>query len=340
MGGRSKWHARHDLDYHVIGSDAAGIVLRAGDAVRRWSVGDRVVVYPARIDEQDPMSQTDGVLSDSALAWGYETNFGGLAQFTVVKASQLLPKPPQLTWEEAACNTLCAMTSYRMLVGPKGAQLKQGDVVLVWGATGGVGSYAIQFARNGGAIPVGVVNSERKEGLLHALGCDVVIRRDLLGLDGLSSGIAVGKVVRKEIRRQLGEDPHIVVDCIGRKTFDASVYVARRGGAVVTCGSSTGYRHEFDNRHLWMGLKRIIGSHGANWQEAWETNRLIERGMILPVLSSVFTLEEAGEAARFVQSNDHVGKVGVLCLAEREGAGVEEPVGRARIGEGRLRLFR
>jgi crotonyl-CoA reductase len=339
MGGLSEWHARHDLDHHVIGSDAAGIVLRAGAAVRRWSVGDRVVIYPARVDEQDPMSQDDAILTN-VLAWGYETNYGGLAHYTVVKASQLLPKPPQLTWEEAASNTLCAITSYRMLVGTKGVQMKQGDVVLIWGATGGVGAYAVQLVRNGGGIAIGVVNSDRKQRLLEALGCDLVLRRDLLGLDELSDGIAVGRALRKAIRSELGEDPHAVVDCIGRKTFGASVYVARRGGAVVTCGSSTGYRHEFDNRHLWMNLKRIIGSHGATWQEALDTNRLNERGMNLPVLSRVSPLEDVGEAARFVQSNRHVGKVGILCLAEEEGLGIEAPQERAKIGEDRLRLFR
>ncbi|HEX5851788.1 MAG TPA: crotonyl-CoA carboxylase/reductase [Solirubrobacteraceae bacterium] len=340
LGSQGGWGARHDLPHHVLGSDAAGIVVRAGSAVRRWKAGDRVVVFTGIIDEQDPMSQADGMLAADQRAWGYETNFGGLADYTIVKATQLIPKPAHLSWEEAACNTLCAMTAYRMLVGDHGARMKQGDITLIWGATGGVGSYAVQMARNGGGIAVGVVNSERKAELLQALGCDVVLRRDELGLDELKSGAEIGKRIGGEIRRQLGEDPHIVLDYIGRSTFEASVYVVRRGGAVVTCGSSTGYRHEFDNRVLWMRLKRIIGSHGANWAEAWETNRLIERGMIMPTLSRVLTLEQAGEAARLVQLNRHVGKVGVLCLAEAEGLGVDDPARREAVGERRLRLFR
>ncbi len=340
LGSQGGWSARHDLPHHVIGSDAAGIVVRAGSAVRRWKAGDRVVVFTGIIDEQDPMSQADGMLAADQRAWGYETNFGGLADYTVVKANQLIPKPAHLSWEEAACNTLCAMTAYRMLVGEHGARMKQGDITLIWGATGGVGSYAVQMARNGGGIAVGVVNSERKARLLEALGCDVVLRRDELGLDELRSGAEVGRRIGGEIRRQLGEDPHIVLDYIGRRTFEASVYVVRRGGAVVTCGSSTGYRHEFDNRVLWMRLKRIIGSHGANWAEAWEANRLIERGMIVPALSRVLPLERVAEATRIVQLNEHVGKVGVLCLAEAEGLGVEDPARREAVGERRLRLFR
>jgi NADPH:quinone reductase-like Zn-dependent oxidoreductase len=94
--------------------------------------------------------------------WGYETNFGGLADLAVVKVNQLLPKPAHLTWEEAAVNALCNSTSYRMLVSRNGAAMKQGDVVLIWGATGGIGAYAAQYVLNGGGIPVCVVSSPDK----------------------------------------------------------------------------------------------------------------------------------------------------------------------------------
>jgi crotonyl-CoA reductase len=339
LGREGGWYAHHDLPYHVVGSDAAGIVVRVGVGVRRWSAGDRVVAHPAWIDDQDPISQVDGMLGEGQRAWGFETNFGGLAEFAVVKASQLLPKPEHLSWEEAACNTLCAVTAYRMLVSTRGAGLKQGDIALIWGATGGLGGYAIQLVRNGGGIAIGVVGSERKAQLLERLGCDLVLRRDRLELDGLSE-VEMGKRVGTEIRRCLGEDPHIVFDYVGRKTFGASVYLVRRGGMVVTCGSSTGYRHEYDNRRLWMSMKRIVGSHIANWQESWEANRLIAQGRIVPTLSKVYRLEQVGEAAREVQLNRHTGKIGVLCLAEREGLGVADPELRASIGEDRLRLFR
>jgi crotonyl-CoA reductase len=334
-----EWDARHNLPYHVIGSDAAGIVVRAGVGVRKWSIGDRVTVMTSWIDDQDPRAQMDGMLTESQRAWGFETNFGSLAHFAVAKANQLVPKPRHLTWEEAACNMLCGMTAYRMLVSPYGAQMKQGDIVLIWGATGGLGSYAVQFVRNGGGIAIGVVNSERKAEALQRLGCDLVLRRDQLGLEGLSFNDQ-GKIIGKEIRQAFGEDPHIVFDYIGRKTFGASVYVLRRGGTVVTCGSSSGYQHEFDNRYLWMKLKRIVGSHGANWQEAWEAGRLISLGKVIPALSRVFPLDDVGEATRLVQLNKHIGKVGVLCLAPEEGLGIEDPVRRQELGEDRLRLFR
>jgi crotonyl-CoA reductase len=339
MGRHGGWDARHDRPYHVVGSDAAGVVVRVGDMVRGWTPGDRAVVYPCVIDPQDPLAQIDGMLADDQRAWGFETNFGGLAHYAVVKAGQLMPKPRHLSWEEAACNTTCAMSAYRMLVSPRGTQFKQGDIVLVWGASGGLGSYAIQFIRNGGGIAIGVVGSSEKQRLLEELGCDLVLRRDELELDGLDE-VQMGKRVGQEIRRHLGEDPHIVFEHVGRQTFGASVYLVRRGGTVITCGSSSGYRHQYDNRRLWMRLKRVVGCHAANWQEALEANRLIGMGRIVPALSKVFTLEQVGEAAREVQQNRHIGKVGVLCLAEREGLGIEDPELRASIGERRLTRFR
>lgn len=335
------WGARHDLPYHIIGSDASGVVVRAGPAVRRWSVGDRVAISPAIIDTTDPACQEDGMMANETLAWGYETNFGGMAEFTVVKESQLLPKPECLTWEEAAANTLCAATAYRMLVGPHGARMKQGDLVLIWGATGGLGGYAIQLVLNGGGVPVCVVSSEEKAEIVRAMGCEYVINRADLGLgdQGFREPRA-WRVLGDRIRKLTGQDPHIVFDYLGRETFGASVWVAARGGSIVTCGSSTGYRHEYDNRHLWMKIKRIIGCHGFNYHEATEVNRLISLGMIAPTLSRTYPLDRAADAVRAVQRNEHIGKVGVLCLAPEEGLGVADPALREHVGEKRIGIFR
>jgi crotonyl-CoA reductase len=332
------WGRRHAQPFHVLGSDGAGVVVRTGSLVRHWSVGDKVVINPVHIDEQEPIAQHDGMLGNGQRAWGFETNFGGLANFTVVKATQLLPKAPHLTWEEAACNPLCLGTAYRMLVGERGARMKQGDVVLIWGATGGLGAYAVQLVRNGGGIPVGVVSGDDKKELLKKLGCDVIIDRREIGLS--ETDTASWRRLGKAIRTAVGEDPNIVFEYVGRQTFGASVFVVRRGGCVITCGSSTGYVHEYDNRYLWMRLKRIIGSHGANSHDAMEANRLLSMGRIHPTLSRVFPLEEVGEAVRSVQLNAHLGKVGVLCLAPREGLGVDDPALRAKVGERNLTLFR
>ncbi|GAB3888037.1 crotonyl-CoA carboxylase/reductase [Kibdelosporangium lantanae] len=340
-GKRGRWERRHDQPYHVLGSDAAGVIVRTGAGVRRWQLGDHVLVSPIQVDDQEAMTHADGMLGEGQRAWGYETNFGGLAHYAVVRASQLIPKPAHLTWEEAASTPACAGTAYRMLVSDRGARMKQGDVVLIWGAAGGLGVYAVQLVKQGGGIPVGVVGSADKAELLRALGCDVVINRTELGIgddDGADPAkvIEAGRRLGSIIRRETGEDPHIVFEYVGRATFGISMYVVRRGGVVVTCGSSTGYEHRYDNRYLWMKLKRLIGSHAANLQEQWESNRLVTMGRIAPVLSQVYPMAEIGEAARLVQTNSHAGKIGVLCLAPGRGLGVTDPAARARIGEDRI----
>lgn len=333
------WNERHDQPQHVLGSDAAGIVVGVGEAVKDWAVGDRAVVWPGWGDSDWALAHDDVVVGKQNLAWGFETNFGSLAHFAVVRSTQLMPKPTHLTWEEAACNTLCAMTAYRMLVSPRGAPFKQGDIVFVWGAAGGLGSYAIQLIRNGGGIAVGVVNSEPKQRLLEELGCDLIIRRDQMDLEGLEPR-KFAKAFREIVRGEYGEDPHVVFEHVGAKTFWASVYLVRPGGSVVTCGSSTGYEHTFDNRYLWMRAKKIVGSHGATLQEALACNRLIELGRLQPALSKVVSLDEAPQAVHELDANRHLGKVGVLCQAPEEGLGIEDPEKRERIGAGRIELFR
>jgi crotonyl-CoA reductase len=343
LGRRGGWDARHDRDYQVVGSDAAGVVVRIGSAVRHWKVGDRVVIAPPVIDEQQASAQQDGMLADQVLAWGFETNFGAFGDYAVVRATQLVRKPRHLSWEEAACNTLCLGTAYRMLISQHGARIKMGDVVLIWGATGGLGAYAVQLALRAGGIPVGVVSTAKKAALLEKLGCQHVINRQEIGFTDAGEGtdeIEQWRALGSAIRKQVGEDPHVVFEHVGKQTFGASVFVARRGGSVVTCGSSTGYAHEYDNRYLWMRLKRIIGSHGANYQESVESNRLLELGLVVPTLSRVYPFADVAQATRAVQLNEHEGKVGVLCMAPQEGMGIEDPLLREQIGEDKLRLFR
>ena len=340
----SVWAERHALPYQVVGSDAAGVVLQVGSAVRNWKPGDRVTVHCNYVDDQDPSAHDDSMLAANQRIWGFETNFGGLADLAVVKANQLMPKPAHLTWEEAAVNALCNSTSYRMLVGQNAARMKQGDVVLVWGASGGIGGYAVQYVLNGGGIPVGVVSSPEKADLLHDLGVEAVIDRKVGGYrfwsDETTQDESEWRRFGKDIRSLVGEDPDIVFEHPGRQTMGASIFVTKRGGTVVTCAATSGYMVEFDNRHFWMKLKRLIASHFANYDEAWQANRLIAKGMIQPLLSDVVPLEETGTAARRIHRNEHEGKLGVLCLAPREGLGVDDPEFRAKVGEDKITLFR
>jgi crotonyl-CoA reductase len=344
LGRESSWGARHALDRHVVGSDGAGVVLKVGSAVRNWKPGDRVTLHCNYVDDQDPSSHDDSMLGANQRIWGFETNFGGLADLTLVKANQLMPKPAHLSWEEAAINALCNSTAYRMLVSRNGAEMKQGDTVLVWGASGGLGSFAVQHVLNGGGQPVGVVSSQEKVKLLNDLGVEAVIDRRAAGYrfwsDEHTQDESEWRRLGKDIRSLVGDDPDIVFEHPGRQTMGASVFVCKRAGIVVTCAATSGYMIEYDNRHLWMKLKTIKGSHFANYREAWDANRLVALGKVVPPLSAVYPLEEVGEAAYQVQHNLHEGKIGVLCLAPEEGLGIEDPELRARVGEDRIRAFR
>ncbi len=326
---------RHDLPYHVIGSDLAGVVLRTGRGVNAWQPGDEVVAHRLSVELESSDGHNDTMLDPEQRIWGFETNFGGLAEIALVKSNQLMPKPDHLSWGEAAAPGLVNSTAYRQLVSRNGAGMKQGDNVLIWGASGGLGSYATQFALAGGANPICVVSSEQKADICRAMGAEAIIDRTAerykFWKDEHHQDPREWKRFGKRIRELTGgEDVDIVFEHPGRETFGASVYVTRKGGTIVTCASTSGYMHEYDNRYLWMSLKRIIGSHFANYREAWEANRLIVKGKIHPTLSKVHSLEETGQAAYDVHRNLHQGKVGVLCLAPKEGLGVRDHEKRAQ----------
>ncbi|WP_151082807.1 crotonyl-CoA carboxylase/reductase [Nocardioides cynanchi] len=326
---------RHDLPYHIVGSDLAGVVLATGAGVHLWHPGDEVVAHCLSVELESPDGHDDTMMDPEQRIWGFETNFGGLAEIALVKSNQLMPKPAHLTWEEAASPGLVNSTAYRQLVSRNGAGMKQGDNVLIWGASGGLGGFATQYALNGGAVPVCVVSSEEKADICRAMGAELIINRSEAGYrfwkDPQTQDPKEWRRFGSDIRELTGgEDVDIVFEHPGRETFGASVYAARKGGTIVTCASTSGFMHEYDNRYLWMNLKRIIGSHFANYRESWEANRLIAKGMIHPTLSNTYPLDEVGQAALDVHHNLHQGKVGVLCLAPEEGLGVRDEAMRSR----------
>jgi len=323
---------KHDLPYHVVGSDLCGVVLRTGPGVNAWKPGDEVVAHCLSVELENADGHNDTMLDPEQRIWGFETNFGGLADLALVKANQLMPKAAHLTWEEAAVPGLVNSTAYRQLVSRNGAGMKLGDVVLIWGASGGLGSYATQMALASGATPICVVSSPDKADICHKMGAKLVIDRSHETGEGYrfwkdknTQDPREWKRFGAKIRELTGgKDPDIVFEHPGRETFGASVFVARRGGTIVTCASTSGFLHEYDNRYLWMSLKRIVGSHFANYREAWEANDLIHRGLIHPTLSKTYPLDQVGQAAYDVHRNLHQGKVGVLALAPRTGLGATD----------------
>jgi crotonyl-CoA reductase len=134
----------------------------------------------------------------------------------------------------------------------------------------------------------------------------------------------------KKIRSLVGRDVDIVFEHPGRSTMGASVFVAKRGGMIITCAATSGFKIEYDNRYLWMNLKTLKGCHFANYREAWEANRLVCDARIHPTMSKVYPLAQTGEAALQVHHNLVEGKVSVLCLAPEEGLGVTDEATRER----------
>src|SRR5207237_2601234 len=158
-----------EYGHHIGGSDASGMVWKVGEGVTRWKPGDEVVIHCNMTSYEDPeVHGLDPMAAPSQRIWGYETTWGSFAQFTKVQAQQLLPKPKNLAWEEAAAYGLTYFTAYRMLLDR--VKLQAGQRVLIWGAAGGLGVFATQLVKAAGAESVGVVSSAEKGELVKRLG--------------------------------------------------------------------------------------------------------------------------------------------------------------------------
>jgi crotonyl-CoA carboxylase/reductase len=244
----------HKNPYHIAGSDASGIVWAVGSKVKRWKVGDEVVIHCNQDDGDDEeCNGGDPMFSPSQRIWGYETPDGSFAQFARVQDRQLLERPKHLTWEEAACYTLTLATSYRMLFGHRPHTLKPGHNVLVWGASGGLGSMAVQLIATTGANAVGVVSDDEKRDFVMSLGAKGVINRNNFKCWGQMPAVGTPEydVWLKETRnfgKAIWEitGKGVNVDCVfehpGEATFPVSCFVVKRGGMVVFCAARLALR--------------------------------------------------------------------------------------------------
>jgi crotonyl-CoA carboxylase/reductase len=168
----------HGAPFHIAGSDASGVVWAVGSKVKRWKVGDEVVVHCNQDDGDDEeCNGGDPMLSSSQRIWGYETPDGSFGQFCRVQDRQLMRRPKHLTWEESASYTLTLATAYRMLFGHEPHRLKPGDNVLVWGASGGLGVFGVQLCAAAGANAIGVISDESKRDFVLSLGAKGVVNR-------------------------------------------------------------------------------------------------------------------------------------------------------------------
>jgi len=323
-----KYGDHPEFGHHIGGSDASGIVWKVGDGVTRWKPGDEVIIHCNMADYEDVAVETDPMHAASQRIWGYETTWGSFAQFTKVQAQQLIPKPQNLTWEEAASYGLVYFTAYRMLITR--CNLQPTDRVLIWGAAGGLGVFAVQLCKAAGAQAVGVVSSEEKGELVKKLGAvDYINRDEFKGMmrkggetpEEEKARFKVSRAFTERVKEILGDQPDIVFEHVGKATFPTSVYAVKPFGKVVICAGTTGFDLDFDVRYLWMRQKEIIGSHFANAYECNRANQLIEQGLIRPVLWRTMGFDGVGQAHQLMMENKHLGKISILVGAEKEGLG-------------------
>ncbi len=322
----------HKQDYHIAGSDASGIIWAVGSKVTRWKVGDEVVVHCNQDDGDDEeCNGGDPMFSPTQRIWGYETPDGSFAQFCRVQAQQLMPRPKHLTWEESACYTLVLATAYRMLFGHRPHVLRPGHNVLVWGASGGLGSMAVQLCAAAGANAIGVISDETKRDFVMSLGAKGVLNRkdfkcwgQLPTVNGEGFGDYM-KETRKfgkaiwEITGK-GNDVDFVFEHPGEQTFPVSCNVVKRGGMVVFCAGTTGYNLTLDARFVWMRQKRIQGSHFANLMQASQANNLVIERRIDPCMSEVFSWDDIPKAHTKMLKNEHKpGNMSVMVQAVKPG---------------------
>jgi len=322
-------------NFHIGGSDASGIVWKVGKDVKNVKVGDEVVVHCGWWNHDDPhvVAGKDPMFAPSQLIWGYETNWGSFAQFTKVQDHMCLPKPPHLSWEEAAAYMLVGATAYRMLHGWSPNVVQPGEPVLVWGGAGGLGSMAIQIVKAAGGRPVAVVSGDDKVEYCKKLGAVGTINRKQFSHWGMlphwkdeagySKWLAGARAFGKAFWDALGEksNPTIVFEHPGEDTVPTSCFVCETGGMVVICAGTTGYNATIDLRYLWMRQKRFQGSHFANDEQAKGINDLVIAGKVDPCMSErVFQFSETGDCHQLMRENKHPsGNMSILVNAKKRG---------------------
>lgn len=332
-----------EYGHHIGGSDASGVVWKVGDGVTRWKPGDEVVIHCNQASYEDvEVHGLDPMAAPSQRIWGYETTWGSFAQFTKVQAQQLLPKPKNLSWVDSSSYGLTYFTAYRMLMDQ--ANIQAGTNVLIWGAAGGLGVFAVQLCKAAGANAVGVVSSDEKGELVKKLGAvDYINRNEFAGMmrtgtetkEEEKERFKVSRAFAKRTKEILGDSPDVVFEHVGKATFPTSVFMVKPFGKVVICGATSGYTLDFDVRYLWMRQKQIIGSHFANAYECMRANQLMAEGKVRPVLWKTMGFDGVPAAHQMMHENQHLGKIAIMvgATSEDEGLEIEGPGAiRAEVG--------
>jgi crotonyl-CoA carboxylase/reductase len=290
---------------HVSGSDVSGVVAALGSEVSGegfgsspLQVGDEVVVHPGLSCRTCDFCVTgQEFFCRQFRIWGFQSgpNDGGHSEFVTLPAVNVLPKPANLSFEEAASMPLVLETAWRMLVTR--ARIQPGEHVLIWGGVGGLGTMAIQICRMFGANPIPVVGGADKVAKAEQLGAVNVIDR--------KSQDVVAEV--KAITGRAGVD--VVFEHSGEETWPTSMAALRWGGRIVVCGASTGFAAVTDLRYLWNKQQNLMGSHLSNKAELSAALKAVEAGSIKPVIDQVMSLSEVGKGQQLMEDLKVQGKV-------------------------------
>ena len=270
----------------VIGLDMAGEITEIGAGVSGWAVGDRVLV--------NPLNKKKGLMG--------EMLDGGMAEYCLVAADQLVAMPAGVSFEEAAALPVAYGTAHRMLITHN--TVKKGDRVLILGASGGVGTGCVILARHLGAEVIACTSSQEKVEKLKELGADEVI--NIKDVD--FSKWAVEKYGKPQ-RRSYEGGVDVVVNFTGGDTWHPSLRCLKRGGKLLVCGATAGYDPKEDLRYVWSFELNIIGSNSFYDDDLQALMKLIAEGKMRPVIDKVLPLEEAREGLRLIQDREVIGKV-------------------------------
>ena len=287
----------------------SGVVWAVGSKVRRWKVGDEVIVHCNQDDGDDEeCNGGDPLLSPSQRIWGYETPDGSFAQFCRVQSRQLMPKPGISPGKSRPATRSRSRPPIACCYGHPPHTLKPGDNVLVWGASGGLGVFGVQLAAASGANAIGIISDESKRDYVMQLGAKGVINRKDFSCWGqmpkvdtpeYDDWVKEARKFGKAIWDITGKrDVDIVFEHPGEATFPVSCLVVKRGGMVVFCAGTSGYNLTFDARYVWMRQKRIQGSHFAHLKQASAANQFVLDRRIDPCMSEVFPWERDPARAR------------------------------------------
>jgi len=270
----------------IIGLDMAGEVSEVGPGVSKWKAGDRVLV--------NPLNKKKGLMG--------EMLDGGMAEYCLVAADQLVAMPDGVSFEDAASLPVAYGTAHRMLITHN--TVKKGDRVLVLGASGGVGTGCVVLAKLLGAEVIACASSEDKMRRLKELGADEVV--DYSKTDW--SKWAIEKYGKPQ-RRSYEGGVDVVVNFTGGDTWVPSLRCLKRGGKVLVCGATAGYDPKEDLRYIWSFELQVIGSNSFYDDNLAALMELIKEGKIKPVVDKVLPLEEAAEGLRLIQDREIFGKV-------------------------------